>query len=227
LLDCDRTPPLAQVSDIVLIVLDTVFQDVRYAARGLRRSPAFASAAILSLALAIGANTAIFSLIDAVILKSLPVRHPEELLQVMLGKQNYGGHSNPIWEHLRDRQDVFSGIFADSAWDFNIASEGEARSVHGLYVSGQYFDTLGVNTVLGRTLAPKDDPRGCVGVAVLSYGFWQSEYGGRADVLGKRISIDRHPIEIIGVTEAGFPRSGKGSRARLKLNSYIREEIET
>jgi putative ABC transport system permease protein len=185
-------------------MLDVVRQDLRYALRGLRRSPGFASAAILSLALGIGANTAIFSLIDAVILKSLPVRHPEELLQVMMGKQSYVGFTNPTWEHLRDRQEVFSGIFAYGRWGFNLAAGGEARSVHGNYVSGQYFDTLGVRAVLGRTLTPADDTRGCAGSAVLSYSFWQREYGGRADVLGKTISIDRHPIEIVGVTEPGF-----------------------
>jgi predicted permease len=132
------------------------------------------------------------------------VRHPEELLQVMMGNQSYIGYTNPTWEHLRDSQDVFSGIFAYGRWGFNLASGGEARPVSGVYASGQYFDTLGVHAVLGRTLAPADDKRGCAGSAVLSYGFWQSEYGGRADVLGKAISIDRHPIEIVGVTEPGF-----------------------
>ena len=194
-------------------MLDAVFQDLRYALRGLRRSPGFAAAALLSLALGIGANTAIFSLIDAVILKSLPVRHPEELLQVMMGKQSYVGFTNPTWEHLRDRQDVFSGIFAYGRWGFNLAAGGEARSVHGNYVSGQYFDTLGVRAVLGRTLTPADDTRGCAGSAVLSYSFWQREYGGRADVLGKTISIDRHPIEIVGVTEPGFNGAEVGAAA--------------
>jgi putative ABC transport system permease protein len=107
-------------------MLDGVLQDLRYALRALRRSPGFAAAAILSLALGIGANTAIFSLIDAVILKSLPVRHPEELLQVMMGKQSYVGFTNPTWEHLRDRQDVFSGIFAYGRWGFNLAAGGSA-----------------------------------------------------------------------------------------------------
>jgi putative ABC transport system permease protein len=172
----------------VLVVLDALSQDLRYALRSLRRSPGFASAAILSLALGIGANTAIFSLIDAVILKSLPVRHHEELLQAMMGNPAYGGYSNPTWEHLRDRQDVFSGIFAYGRWCFNLASGGEARSVNGVYVSGQYFETLGVRAALGRTLSPADDTRGCVGSVVLSYGFWQREYGGRADVLGKTAS---------------------------------------
>ena len=198
-------------------MLNAVFQDLRYALRALRRSPGFASAAILSLALGIGANTAIFSLINVVILKSLPVRHPEELLQVMMGNQNYAGYSNPTWEHLRDRQDVFSRIFAYSGWGFNLASGGEAHSVHGWYVSGQYFDTLGVHTVLGRTLAPSDDTHGCVGAAVLSYGFWQSEYGGRADILGKTISIDRHRIEIVGVTEEGFNGTEVGASADVMV----------
>jgi putative ABC transport system permease protein len=194
-------------------MLDVLLQDLCYALRALRRSPGFAFAAILSLALGIGANSAIFSLIDAVMLKSLPVPHPEELLQVMVGKQSYEAFTNPTWEHLRDRQDVFSGIFAYGRWAFNLAAGGEARSVNGVYVSGQYFETLGVHAVLGRTLAPADDTRGCAGRAVLSYGFWQSEFGGRADVLGKTISIDRHPIEIVGVTEPGFNGTEVGASA--------------
>jgi putative ABC transport system permease protein len=146
-------------------MLDALLQDVRYGSRALCSSAGFTPAAI------IGANTAIFSLIDAVILKSLPVSHPEELLHVMMGTQSYEGFSNPTWEHLRDRQDVFSGLFAYGRWGFNLAAGGEARTVNGHYVSGQYFETLGVHAVLGRTLAPADDTRGCPGSAVLSHGF--------------------------------------------------------
>jgi putative ABC transport system permease protein len=192
---------------------DAFLQDVRYAIRALRSAPGFAAVAILSLALGIGANTAIFSLIDAVILKSLPVRHPEDLVQVMMGRESYTGITNPTWEHLRDRQDVFSEIFAYSRWEFNLATGGEAHSVDGVYVSGQYFDTLGVHAMLGRTLTPADDTRGCAGSAVLTYGFWQREYGGRADILGQTISIDRHPIEIVGVTEPGFNGTEVGASA--------------
>ena len=132
-----------------LNMLDAVYQDLRYAARTLRGSPGFAAVAILSLALGIGANTAIFSLIDAVILESLPVSHPEELFQATMGSG--AAFNNPTWEHLRDRQDVFSGILAYGRWGFDLASGGEAHSVHGAYVSGQYFDTLGVHAALGRT----------------------------------------------------------------------------
>src|SRR5271155_443117 len=111
--------------------LESIWADVRFALRAMRHSPAFTATALLSLALGIGANTAIFSLIDAVILKSLPVRHPEELLQIMMGKQSYVGYSNPTFEHVRDLQDVFSGIFAYGRWAFNLTAGGAARSVNG------------------------------------------------------------------------------------------------
>ncbi len=191
--------------------------DLRYALRGLRHSPGFASAAILSLALGIGANTAIFTLIDGLILKSLPVPHPEQLVQVTMGMQNYSGYTNPTWEHLRDRQDVFSGIFAYSRWGFNLASGGEAHIVNGVYVSGGYFQTLGVQPALGRTLAPSDDTQGCAARAVLTYGFWQREFGGRADVLGKTILVDRHPAEITGVTQPGFRGTEVGGSADVMV----------
>src|SRR5580698_2943056 len=104
-------------------MLDTLIQDLRYALRALRSSPGFAAVAILSLALGIGANTAIFSLINSLILKTLPVSHPEQLLQVTRGKEDY--YTNPIWEQVRDRQDVFSGIFAWGGTRFNLATGGE------------------------------------------------------------------------------------------------------
>ena len=195
------------------MIVAAFFDDVRYALRSLRSHRVSSAVAIASLALGIGANTAIFSLIDAVILKSLPVRNPQELVQVMMGRESYVEFTNPTWESLRDRQDVFSGIFAYGRWAFDLATGGEAHSVFGVYASGRYFETLGVKAALGRTLAPSDDTRGCAGSAVLSYGFWQREYGGRPDVLGKTISIDRHPIEIVGVAEEGFNGAEVGGSA--------------
>ena len=188
---------------------DGLLQDLRYAFRALRSSPAFASVAILSLALGIGANTAIFSLIDSVILKTLPVSHPEQLLQVTMGTNPI--FTNPVWEQVRDRQDVFAGIFASGGARFNLSSGGEARYAMSKYVSGQFFETLGLHPVLGRTLTPADDRRGCPGTAVLSYGFWQKEYAGRADVVGKNISLDNHPFEILGALEPGFTGIDVGS----------------
>ncbi len=193
-------------------MLSTITNDLRYAARALRTYPAFAAVAILSLALGIGANTAIFSLIDAVMLRSLPVSHPEELLQVTMGEQDYAeGFSNPVWEELRDRQDAFSQIFAYCPWAFNLAPGGEVRPANGVYASGQYFDTLRVRPMLGRLLTPADDKRGCSGSSVLSHGFWQREFGGRSDVIGAALSLNSHPFEIVGVAEPGFTGIHVGS----------------
>jgi len=188
---------------------DALLQDLRYAIRALRSSPGFAAVAILSLALGIGANTAIFSLIDSVILKTLPVSHPEQLIQVTMGENS--SFTNPIWEQVRDHQDVFSGIFAYGGGRFNLAAGGEARYAQGYFVAGQFFDTLGLHAVLGRTLSIADDKRGCAGTAVLGYGFWQKEYGGRADIVGKSISLDNHPFEILGVVQPGFTGVDVGS----------------
>jgi predicted permease len=190
-------------------MLDAVLQDLRYAFRALRSSPGFAAVAILSLALGIGANTAIFSLIDSVLLKTLPVSHPEQLIQVMFDES--ASFTNPVWEQVRDRQDVFSGIFAYGGGRFNLAVGGEARYADGRFVAGQFFDTLGLHTALGRYFTMADDKRGCPGTAVLSHGFWQKEYGGRADIVGKTISLDNHPFEILGVIESGFTGVDVGS----------------
>jgi predicted permease len=191
-------------------MLDSIWQDTRHAVRALRNDPGFAAVTALSLALGIGANTAIFSLIDAVMLKTLPVSHPEELVEVTTGG-DHGYFSNPVWEQIRNRQDAFSGIFAYCRWAFNLAAGGETRNVNGAYVSGQYFDTLGVRAVLGRTFTPGDDHRGCAGTAVLANSFWQREYGGRADILGKTISLDNHPFDIVGVTARGFTGTEVGA----------------
>ena len=190
-------------------MLDTLIQDLRYAIRALRSTPAFAAVAILSLALGIGANTAIFSLIDSVLLKSLPVRHPEQLLQVTRGKEDY--YTNPIWEQVRDRQDIFSGIFAYGGGQFNLSTGGEARYAQANYVSGQFFETLGLSAVAGRALTSADDKRGCPGTAVLGNAFWRKEYGARTDIIGKNISLDNHPFEILGVIEPGFTGIEVGS----------------
>src|SRR5262249_16134136 len=192
-------------------MLDTLWQDSRHAIRTLRNDPGFAAVTALSLALGIGANTAIFSLINAVMLKTLPVSHPEEILQVTAGEGGGGYFSNPVWESIRDRQDAFSGIFAYCRWAFNLSMGGEARNGNGGYVSGQFFDTLGVPAALGRTFTAKDDYRGCAGGAVLTYGFWQREYGGRVDVLGKTISLEHHTFEILGVSERGFTGTEVGA----------------
>jgi len=195
---------------------DRLAQDLRYALRAFRRSPGFAAVAILSLALGIGANTAIFSLIDAVLLKMLPVSHPEQLIQVDMNEDRES-FTNPIWEQVRDRQDVFSAIFARANWQFNLASGGEQRAVPGEWASGGYFETLGVSAILGRTFTRDDDYRGCPGVAVLAYDFWQREYGADPHVVTHTILLDNHMFPIIGVLAPGFHGTTVGTAKSVFL----------
>jgi predicted permease len=198
-------------------MFDDVLQDVRYALRALYSNPGFSAIAILSLALGIGANTAIFSLINAVILKTLPVSHPEQLVQLVMKNENGTTFTNPIWEQVRDRQDVFSGAFAYSPIQLNLAGGGEVRNASTSWVSGDFFSTLGVHPLLGRTFTAADDKRGCPAVAVLSYDFWQREYGGAADVFERRLTLSSHPVRIVGVAPPGFNGIQVGETVEIYL----------
>lgn len=187
----------------MLLWLESVASDVKQAARSLRASPGFTIVAVLSLALGIGANTAIFSLINAVMLRALPVADPSAL--VTITSANFGTEwSNPIWESFRDRQRVLSGAAAFSRTSFDLSDGGEVRRVSGSWVSGSYFSTLGVNAAAGRLLTPGDDAHGCAATAVISYGFWQSELGGKESAVGSAISLAHHPFTIVGVTPPEF-----------------------
>ncbi len=188
-------------------------QDLRYAVRLLRRNPGFTLVAILSLALGIGANTAIFEVIDAIRLRTLPVPNPSELAEIRLvepvgvrGNQSswHATLSHPIWEQIRARQQGFSGVFATGAETFNLASGGESRNVPGIWVTADYFRLLGVRAAAGRLIDAADDHRGCAPHAVLSYPFWQREYGGDRLVIGRTISVESKAVEIIGVAQSGF-----------------------
>ena len=190
-------------------LLEDFIQDARYGLRVLAKSPGFTAVAILTLALGIGANTAVFTLLDAILFRLLPVHEAEQLYQVRrlspdVPERLSGDFTNPLWENLRSRQDVFSGMAAWGNTDFNMARGGAAQRAEGLWVSGDYFGTLGVPPALGRLIAPADDFRGCPAIAVLSYSFWQDRYAGAASVIGTTISLDSHPFEVIGVAEPGF-----------------------
>ena len=197
--------------------LESLAKDLRYATRTLRASPAFTGVAILSLALGIGANTAVFSLVDAVVLRALPVQHPEELVQVRQGEgaDKFDYFTNPIWEQLRDRQDMFRGVFAFGNVDFNLVETGEQRLAHGQWVSGDYFSTLGVRALLGRPLTRADDYRGCPGIAAVSHGFWQTALGGDPDAIGRSILLDGHPIAVVGVIDPRFSGLDVGWRVQI------------
>ena len=188
--------------------------DLRLAIRVLRATPVVTIVAILSLALGIGANTAIFSITDALLLRALPVDRPDRLALLMAiptgAAPGLSAWSNPVWEQIRERRhELFQTAFAFSARTarFNLASTGPTEFVDGLWVSGDYFDGLGVRPLLGRTFTAVDDERGGGpdgAVAVVSYAFWQRRFGGAADVIGRKQVIDRVPFTIIGVMPPGF-----------------------
>ena len=184
--------------------LETLANDLRYALRGLRANPGFTLTVVFSLALGIGANTAIFSLINAVLLKSLPVAEPAELMQVTMGEDHGDVFTNPIWEAVRRDQKVFSGLFAFGDESFNLADGGEARRVDGDYVGGDFFATLGLAPAAGRLFSGADDYRGCPAVVVLGHGFWQSQYAGAQGAIGQTLSLDGHPFQVVGVAPPGF-----------------------
>ena len=187
----------------ILVWLDSLGADLRYALRALRASPGFTFVAILSLALGIGANTAIFSVTNALVLKSLPVSHPEELVRITIGSRG-ADPNTALWEQVRDRSTVFSGALAYAGTQFNIATGGEARRISGAWVSGDFFNVLGVPPVAGRTLARADDYPGCPGVATVSGGFAAREFGAAPSAVGKTLSVEGHPFTIVGVTSPGF-----------------------
>lgn len=187
--------------------MDSIFQDLRFALRGLANAPGFTAAVVLTLALGIGANTAMFSLINSLLLRDLPVRDPERLIVVR--RENAGGQafSYPAWDHLRRQRQFFDGSFAYGFSRFNLAQGGESDSVEGMWVSGEFFSTLGVSASLGRTITDVDDQRGggaSGAVAVISHRFWQQRFGGAADVTGRTLVIERMPFTIIGVTPSRF-----------------------
>src|SRR3954471_20575782 len=173
--------------------LETVGQDVRYGFRQLRANPGFTAVAVASLALGIGANTAIFQLVDAVRLRTLPVARPQELAAINFAPKSARGgwwssrsanFTSFHWEQVQKRNEPFSGLIAWSATRFNLSTGGEARYAEGLYVSGDYFRVLGVQPSIGRTFTADDDRRGCgPRGGVISSAFWDREFGGEPNVL--------------------------------------------
>ena len=190
-----------------------LIQDLRYAARVLLRMPGFAATAILTLALGIGANTAIFQLIDAVRLRPLPVRKPGELarIQIVGGNGGFGlnpgGYpqlTRPIFRELADHQQAFSGVFAFSAWHMGVGERSDLRRVKGLRVSGEFFRVLGVDAWRGRLIEPTDETTCPSRRVVLSHAFWLRELGGPEIERNTRLPVNGESHEVIGVTPPGF-----------------------
>src|SRR5271170_1661917 len=193
--------------------------DFRYALRTLGRSSGLAAVAITSLALGIGAATAIFSFTNAVILRSLPVQKPNELVLL-----RYASKKGNIFEAmgyeeylaLRDAPEVLTSLAAEYPTKMNLASEEATERVPGELVSGNYFPLLGVRPRIGRLIAPEDDRyAGGHPVCVISYGLWQSRFGSAPDVVGRNVEINGRPYAILGVTPAGFDGTEQGTHPQI------------
>ena len=197
--------------------MQSLFQDLRFGLRQLRRAPGFALTAVLTLALGVGANTAIFSLLDQALLRSLPVRDPQQLV-VLRGTgdvwegatSNYGGgvdayFSYPMYRDLRDRDGAFQSLLATVPSSVNLAQHGNAAVLSVELVSGNYFTLLGVVPARGRLLTANDDGQpGANPVAVMSYSFWQHEMAGDPAAVGATVSVNGHPFQLVGVAAPGF-----------------------
>ena len=203
-----------------------MFTDLRYALRQIRKNPGFAAVVVLILALGIGANTAIFQLLDAVRLRSLPIQNPQELAEVRivggnggmgLNPSRYGGLTRPVWQEIRESQQAFSGVFAWTAAEFRVGKGSELRRANGIRVSGDFFRVLGVRPWQGRLLLPEDEMACPPSRAVVSYSYWQSQLGGRDLTSDIRLAVDGDSMEVIGVTPPEFFGLAVGERFDIAL----------
>ena len=214
-------------------MFDTTWKDLRYAARSLRRTPAFTMTALVTLALGIGANTAIFSLVNAVMLRTLPVAAPEEL--VFVGHRNPSSTdtgvnllSNPAWlQRVRQEMGIFAGVAAYNIRDFKVVSDDAVEQVVGQYASGNYHSLIGAPMALGRGFSNENDfAPGSSPIAVISDSYWQRHYGRSPDALGSRLVIGGHTVSIVGVTAAGFEGLQPGRSIEITLPLSIRVQDE-
>src|SRR5207248_10368196 len=197
-------------------LVDTLWRDLLFAVRMLRKSPGFAAVAVLTLALGIGANTAIFSLTDQILLRELPVPHPEQLFILRSPGPNHGhtwgdvdqgaqSFSYPMYKDLRERATVFSGLLACRRITVNVSGHGETQAAHADLISGNFFQTLAVQPVLGRLFASSDETApGANTVAVLRYSYWSRRFGADPSILNKPLTVNGVPLTVVGVTRKGF-----------------------
>ncbi|HYW69733.1 MAG TPA: ABC transporter permease [Pyrinomonadaceae bacterium] len=190
-------------------MMATTYQDVRYALRMMRKNPVLSMVIIGTLALGIGANAAMFSLTDRVLLQKLPVANPDQL--AIISTLNPGeadgdqGFSYPMYQDLRDRNDVFNGVIARGGVEMNVSYGDQTERIAAELVSGNFFEVLGVRPWAGRLLTQDDDRNPSAHpVAVISYGFWQKRFGGDPSIIGKTVLANEHPLTVLGVTPPGF-----------------------
>ncbi|HJS56650.1 MAG TPA: ABC transporter permease [Vicinamibacteria bacterium] len=210
-----------------------ILSDVRLAARSWAKRPGFTLIAVASIALGIGANTAIFTLVDQVLLRPLPVPNPQELVQVSFNGMRYGSNwgdgsevSYPTYAEIRDNNEVFSGMFCRFAYDIHVGDGSRTERVSAELVSGTYFPVLGVGAALGRTLAPEDDRTpGGHPVVVLSHAYWSSRFASDPAVLGRSLVVNGRSYTVVGVAERGFGGIELGRAAQVFLPVMMKAEI--
>ncbi len=206
--------------------MHAILSDLRYAIRQLLKSPGFALVAVLTLALGIGANTAIFTLLDQAMLRALPVNHPEQLVRLRYFGSNTGrisafggdGHdyfSYPMYRDLRDKNQVFSGMLANVEMQVGVQWNIQSDLAPSELVSGNYFDVLGVRPAMGRLLLPSDDVQNSSPVVVLSFNYWNAHFGGDPRIINQTLYINGHPFTIVGVAEPSFHSAIAGYTPKL------------
>ncbi len=207
-------------------------QDFRYALRGLIKTPVFSSVVILSLALGIGANTAIFTLLDQVLLRLLPVKNPRELALLTARGPHYGNNkggnalSYPMYEDFRDHNQVFTGMFCSYRTPMSMTADGRTERITGELVSGNFFEVLGVSAAAGRVFTPDDDRTpGGHPLAVLSYPFWKSRFGLDPNVIGKTIVANGRNLTVIGVSRQGFDGIELGSPTQIRVPIMMKAQM--
>jgi predicted permease len=212
--------------------MGNIARDLRYTARVLAKNPVFTVVAVLTLALGIGANTAIFTLLDQILLRLLPVKNPQQLVLLSMGGRYYGSVwgsntiSYPMYRDFQDHNEVFSGMFCRYPTPVSLTFGGQAERVDGELVSGTYFSVLGVNAALGRTFTPDDDgvPNGHP-VVVLSYNYWKQRFGGDPAILGKTLTVNKHDMTVIGVAQAGFDSVALAYSPKLFIPIMMQPEV--
>ena len=207
--------------------------DFRFALRSLAKSPTFTIIAVLSLALGIGANTAIFTLIDQVLLRFLPVRDPEQLVQLWGRGDHYGSNngqyklSYPMYADFRDHNPIFSGMFCSWGTTLNVSAGGKTDRVQGELISGTYFPVLGVGAALGRVFTPDDDrnPDGHP-IAVLSHQYWIERFGGDPGILGAKLLVNGFPMTVVGVSQAGFNGMDPLYSPQIRIPIMMKRQVD-
>jgi len=186
--------------------MDTLIQDIRFAVRLLTKNRGFTLVAVLTLAVGIGANTAIFSLVNAVLLRQLPYESPGQLMRIWSSRtdRDRGNFSLPDFIDYKDQNQTFEQISGYATWNANLVNEGEPERVFGVRSSANIFQLLGIKAEIGRTLLSEDDNPGSRRVVVLSYGFWNRRFGVRADIVGKELTLNDESYTVAGVLPPGL-----------------------